>query len=112
MHPCSYGLLCGGTATATAGHEQQVCFATVGTHHRRQQTVGVGAIAQNRSAGSISKQDASVTILPIDNGRQLFSSHHQNRIVSARHDELLCHFESINEPRTSCFQVKCGGTVS
>ena len=94
------------TTAAAAGHEKQIRLFSIRAHHRRQKSVRVGTILQNRRARAVAKKHTGITVLPVHNRGKFFCANDQHRVVSARHDELLRDFESVNEPGTRGFEIE------
>jgi len=68
--------------------------------------MSIGAVPQDCSARAVSKQHAGIPILPVHDRRELLRTDDQHGVVGARHDELLCHLQGIDESRARSFEVK------
>src|SRR4029077_18743439 len=61
---------------------------------------------QHGSTRAVAEQNAGVTIGPVGNGRKLLGTDDQNRVVGARHDELLSDLKRVNKTGTCRFKIE------
>ena len=105
------GLGAGRATASAAGHVEEIGFAAIGTHHGREQAMGVRPILQNRRPGPIAKEHTGIAVLPIHNGRKFFRANHQHGVIGAGHNELLGDLQSIDEAGTSGLQIESRGAM-
>ena len=91
-----------------AGHMQNVAEVAVAPHKRGDDSVGTGAPPKNCRAGAVAEQNAGVAVCPVDDGAQLVRTDHQNCIVGMIADELLGHFNGVEETRAGCGNIEAG----
>ena len=92
----------------TAGHMKHVCVISIATHISRDDATRFGTGTQDSRSGSIAKEDAGITILPVYNTAQLIGSDDKNSIVGVVRYKLVRNFDAVEEPGTSGIHIKTG----
>ena len=91
VHPDGDGILCGGRSTgrmgaAAAGDVEDLGQCPVAAHAGSHDSAGSLAVAEDGGAGTVPEENASIAVLPVDDGGKLVCTDDQNRVGRSGRD--------------------------
>ena len=90
----------------TAANSQEITARTVCAHSTAKDTIAGGYTADDSGTGTIAKEDARSTVLPVDDAAQYFCANDQDMIIHAIFNHLGSDNRAIGKAGAGRFQIK------